>query len=38
MIMWLNSWEQKNIKNKNQIINNNIAKGFILIIRKKQTK
>lgn len=34
MIMWLNSWEQKNIKNKNQIINNNIAKGFILIIRK----
>ena len=34
MIMWLNSWEQNNIKNKNQIINNNIAKGFILIIRK----
>jgi hypothetical protein len=34
MIIWLNSWEQKNIKNKNQIINNNIAKGFILIIRK----
>ena len=34
MIMWLNSWEQKNIKNKNQTTNNNIAKGFILIIRK----